>query len=459
MGTQTLNPHIFREYDIRGIADTELTDEVVELIGRSCATLFADEGIDEVVVGMDVRLSSPRIQRALVAGLTGGGMDVVTLGTVPTPLLYYAVVKLGLGAGIMVTGSHNPIQFNGLKISRGTTTVYGEGIQRIYQTAQSGKLVSGTGSPRKIDIVPEYVADVKSRVSISRPVELVVDAGNGTAREIALSLFEELGCRVSGIYCEPDGHFPNHLPDPTVEAYMEDLCRRVRESGAEVGIGYDGDADRIGAIDEKGRMIFGDKLLSIFAGDLLTRNDGATVIFDVKCSQGLVEFLEKRGGRPFMWKTGHSLLKAKMKELGAKLGGEMSGHMFLAEQYYGFDDALFASLKLVEIISRHDGPVSTLLDDFPDYLSTPEIRIDCPDEEKFRVVSEIGADFSGRFQVIDIDGVRIVTDEGWGLLRASNTQPVLVLRFEARNKEAFDRIRDLFRNALKQYPFVDWKAL
>lgn len=458
MGTK-VNPLIFREYDIRGIADTELTDDVIELIGRSCATIFVDEGIDEVAIGMDVRLSSPRIQKALVEGLTDGGLDVVTLGTVPTPLLYYSVVKLGLGAGIMVTGSHNPIQFNGLKISRGTTTVYGEGIQRIYQVAESGKFTSGRGTIRELDIVPEYAEDVKSRINLKRPVSLLIDAGNGTAGELALRLFRELGCEVEGIYCEPDGNFPNHLPDPTVEKYMNDLSLKVEESGTEIGIGYDGDADRIGAIDETGKMIFGDKLLSVFAVDLLSRKPGATVVFDVKCSQGLIEVIRKQNGKPFMWKTGHSLLKAKMKELGAELGGEMSGHMFFAENYYGFDDALYASLKLVEILSRHDGGVSSLLADFPDYLSTPEIRIDCPDEKKFDVVTEIGERLSGRYQVIDIDGIRIEMDEGWGLLRASNTQPVLVLRFEAKNEEAFERIRDLFRDELKQYQFVDWKSL
>lgn len=454
-----LNPLIFREYDIRGVAETDLTDEVIELIGRSLATVLTDDGVEECVVGMDVRLSSPRIKEALVRGLNGSGMDVVDIATVPTPLLYYSVLKLGTGAGVMVTGSHNPIQFNGLKITRGITTIYGDEIKEIYRVAKSGILRRGQGGKREMNIIPDYLADVKSRIQLDREVRLVIDAGNGTAGKIALGLFRDLGCEVIGLYCEPDGNFPHHLPDPTIEEYMRDLSEKVTETGAEVGVGYDGDADRIGAVDENGDVIFGDKLLAIFAADTLTRHPGSTVIFDVKCSQGLLEYLKKHNGNPFMWKTGHSLLKAKMKELGAKIGGEMSGHMFFADDYYGFDDAIFASLRLCEIISRHRGKVSSLLDGFPKYISTPEIRIDCPDDEKFRVVRDVGSELTKRFDVIDIDGVRVVIDEGWGLLRASNTQPVLVLRFEARDQEGFREIRELFREALMKYPFVDWKAI
>jgi phosphomannomutase/phosphoglucomutase len=454
-----LDSHIFREYDIRGIAERELRDDVVELIGKACGTIFSRKGVEEVAVGRDVRTSSPRIKRALAKGLTGSGVNVVDVGTVPTPLLYFSVVKLGLGGGIMVTGSHNPIQFNGLKIMMGTTTIYGEDIQEIFRQAVSGDLMTGRGSERSVDIVPRYLEDLKQRIKLARPLSLVIDAGNGTAGEIALGLFRDLGCRVVGLYCEPDGTFPHHLPDPTVQDYMRDLSEKVRETGAEVGIGYDGDADRIGAVDEKGIMIYGDKLLAVFAGDLLERLPGATVVFDVKCSQGLIEFIEKRSGKPFMWKTGHSLLKAKIKELGAPLGGEMSGHMFFSHDYYGFDDAIFASLKLAEIISRHSGSVSSLLRDFPPFISTPEIRIDCPDTEKFRVVEEITARFKEKFEVIDIDGVRVVTGEGWGLLRASNTQPVLVLRFEARDPQGFERVKQLFKTELMKYTFVDWKAL
>ncbi len=454
-----LNPLIFREYDIRGVAETELTDDVIELIGRSSATILLEEGITSVTVGMDVRLSSPRIKSSLVKGLNASGMDVVDLGTVPTPLLYYSVVKLGLSAGIMVTGSHNPIQFNGLKIAKGTTTIYGDAIQQIYRVATRGKLRSGAGKAKKMDIVPDYLDDVTGRIRLARPVKMVIDAGNGTAGELAVGLFRNLGCDVTELYCEPDGNFPNHLPDPTIEEYMRDLSKKVIDTGSEIGIGYDGDADRIGAIDENGTMIYGDKLLAVFAGDVLSRIPGATVIFDVKCSQGLIEYLKKHSGNPFMWKTGHSLLKAKMKELGAPIGGEMSGHMFFAENYYGFDDALFASLRLCEIISRHNGRVSSLFEDFPKYLSTPELRIDCPDEEKFKVVEEVGREFSERFEVIDIDGVRVVLDEGWGLLRASNTQPVLVLRFEAFDREGFEKIRALFKNSLMRYSSVDWQSL
>jgi len=454
-----LNPLIFREYDIRGIAETELGDDVIELIGRSCGTVFRGEEIGDVAVGMDVRLSSPRIKSALVRGLRASGMDVVDVGTVPTPLLYYAVVKLGVGAGVMVTGSHNPIQFNGLKITKGTSTIYGKEIQHIYDVAKSGNFAEGEGKTRDIDIVGDYMADVKSRVRLNRPVKMVIDAGNGTAGEIAPAIFRDLGCEVIELYCEPDGRFPNHLPDPTVLKYMKDLAGKVTETGAELGIGYDGDADRIGVVDENGMMIFGDKLLAVFAGDMLTRIPGGSVIFDVKCSQGLVEYIEKRSGIPVMWKTGHSLLKAKMKELGAPLGGEMSGHMFFAENYYGFDDALYASLKLCEILSKHEGSISTLFRDFPSYISTPEIRIDCPDDQKFKVVEEIAAGFSERFETIDIDGIRVITEDGWGLLRASNTQPVLVLRFEARDEEGFERIRGLFREALEKYDSVDWRAV
>jgi phosphomannomutase/phosphoglucomutase len=454
-----LDPLIFREYDIRGIAEHELRDDVVSLIGRACGTLFSRQGIEEVAVGMDVRTSSPRIKEALVRGLTGAGVNIVDVGMVPTPALYFSAVKLGLGGGIMVTGSHNPIQFNGLKIMQGATTLYGDDIQKIYRQAESGDLLAGNGRVRSVNIIPTYLGEMKQRVHPGRRMRIVIDAGNGTAGEHAPGLFRDLGFTVDALYCEPDGTFPHHLPDPTVEKYMKDLMKRVRDTGAALGIGYDGDADRIGAVDENGAMIYGDKLLSIFAGDLLARMPGSTIVFDVKCSQGLIEFIEKRSGKPFMWKTGHSLLKAKMKELGAPLGGEMSGHMFFPHDYYGFDDAIFASLKLVEILSHHSGSASSLLRDFPVYISTPEIRIECPDTEKFTIVREIAARFRESYEVIDLDGVRVVMDEGWGLLRASNTQPVLVLRFEARDEKGFEKIRQLFRNELMQYPSVDWKAL
>ncbi len=441
---------IFRQYDIRGIADKELGSDVVRAIGRAYATVARGEGLSKIAVGRDVRLSSPRIQSALIEGLTAGGCDVLDIGEVPTPLLYYAVFSMDLDGGIMVTGSHNPVEYNGLKMMKGKQALFGDAIKELYRMAISENWTSGSGSVERVEIVPRYAEEVLSKVKLAKPLYVIVDPGNGTAGPVAVPLLERLGCRVECIFCEPDGRFPHHLPDPTVPEYMESLCRIVVERGADLGIGYDGDADRVGIVDEKGNMVYGDKLLALLAGDLLSRHPGAKVIFDVKCSQGVVEYIEQKGGVPVMWKTGHSLIKAKMKEEGALLAGEMSGHLFVGENYYGFDDAIFASLRLVGVFAQEGRPVSSVVSDVPDYCSTPEIRVQSTDEDKFRIVKEVGDFFRGQYPVIDIDGVRILFEGGWGLVRASNTQPVLVLRFEARSKDRLEEIKKEVMTKLRE---------
>jgi phosphomannomutase/phosphoglucomutase len=355
----------------------------------------------------------------------------------------------------MVTGSHNPAEYNGFKISKNGLSLYGGGIQDIRRYAENESFATGQGNLTTLDALDSYGYCIEEKIHLDRPLKVVVDAGNGTAGLIAPAFMEHLGCDVVSLYCEPDGHFPNHLPDPTVPAYMKDLRSAVLENGADLGVGFDGDADRIGVIDEKGAIIWGDSLLGIYASDVLARHPGAPVIFEVKCSLGLIEYIERLGGKPVMWKTGHSLIKAKMRELDSPLAGEMSGHMFFGDDYYGYDDAIYASGRLLQILARDDRPLSNIAGEIPHYEVTPEIRVNCADEEKFQVVDRLRDIFSETEDIIDVDGVRVQFPDGWGLVRASNTQPVLVLRFEARTKE---RLREIMRTVLvriEQFPAVD----
>jgi phosphomannomutase/phosphoglucomutase len=403
-----------------------------------------------------VRLSSQRIQDAFVRGLLGTGVDVVEIGVVPTPVLYFAVHARSLEGGVMVTGSHNPIEYNGLKLSEGTASLYGSELQEIRKLAESGDAPRGEGTCTSESVLAEYEEALVKRLGAARGLKVVVDSGNGTGGLAAPSIYRRLGHEVEELFCEPDGRFPNHMPDPTVAASLATLADRVTSSGADLGIAFDGDADRIGAVDEKGRVLYGDQLLALYSRDLLSRHPGATILSEVKCSQALVEDISAHGGKPIMWKTGHSLIKKKMRETGALLAGEMSGHIFFAEGYYGYDDALFAGGRLLSLLAAQKEPLSALVDSLPRYVSTPELRVDCPDDRKFAIVEEVRRSFAGAGRIIDVDGVRVDFGDGWGLLRASNTQPVLVLRFEARTPERLAEIRSLFAERLRRYPEARW---
>ncbi len=446
-----VNPLIFREYDVRGTVGTDLTPATVEAIGRGFGTYASRRGVRTVTVGRDCRLSSPAFRDALVAGLAATGLDVIDVGICPTPLLYFSIVTLPADGGVMITGSHNPPEFNGFKLCVGPSTLYGATIREIRGIIERGAFASGRGTVETREIAGRYMDYVRSIISIRRPLKVVVDAGNGTASRIAPELFRALGMDVVELFCEMDGRFPNHFPDPTVPENLRFLVQAVRDTGADLGVGYDGDADRIGAVDEAGTVLYGDYLLALFAREILSRKPGATIISEVKASQNLYDDIARHGGRAVMWKAGHSLIKQKMKEEGAEAAGEMSGHIFFADRYLGFDDAIYASARLFEIVAGSDRPLSAMLSDMPRVVATPEIRVDCPDDRKFAVVDRVAALVSSRARhVIDVDGVRAVFDGGWGLVRASNTQPVLVLRFEGRDEATVGRIRSVMEEAVRK---------
>ena len=442
--------HIFREYDIRGLHATELTDAVAEGVGRAFGTTLAREGGRRVALGQDVRPSSSRLAAAVERGFVACGLGVERVGVVPTPALYYAVAARDLDGGMQVTGSHNPPEFNGFKMSKRKAPVFGAEIQAMLAMIERNDFVSGEGGASGRPVLEEYRNMLVERVSSTRGLKVVMDCGNGCAGTVVPETFERMGHRVTPLFAELDGRFPNHLPDPTVPALLVDLQNKVKETGADFGIGFDGDADRIGAVDGGGRIVYGDQLLALFARDVLQRVPGAQIIFDVKCSQGLKEDILAHGGKPLMWKTGHSLIKAKLLETGAPIAGEMSGHMFFSEGYFGFDDALFAAGRLLRYVASTGKTLAQLVDSIPSYYSTPELRLACPEERKFAVVEELRREFAGRFDVINIDGVRVEFGDGWGLVRASNTQPVLVVRFEARTAQRLEEIREMFMAPLRR---------
>ncbi len=449
-----VNEHIFREYDIRGVVTEELAGDVATWIGRGFGTelrqRWGAEAPPTVVVGHDNRPSSPVLAARVVSGLRAAGVDVVLIGTVPTPVLYWAALRLGGDGGIQITGSHNPPEYNGFKLVAGGKPFYGEQIQALKRRILDQDFSEGTGSLQERDVLDDYVDDVAGRFRLPRPVKIVADCGNGVASVVAVRLLERIGADVVPLYCESDGTFPNHHPDPTVDEYLQDLIERVRFEGAEVGVGFDGDADRLGAVDEDGAIVRGDIILLLFALDILeTAGPGQKVVFDVKCSQALTDVISEHGGEPIMWKTGHSLMKEKMKETGATLAGELSGHICFADDYYGFDDALYAACRLVDLLARADEPLSVLVEAVPRYVSTPEIRIDVDEALKFQVVERAVEHFSRDHEVIAVDGARVLFDGGWGLLRASNTQPVLVLRYEARNRAELKQIRSAMEEWLQ----------
>jgi len=439
-----INPGIFRQYDIRGVVGDDLTVEAAEGIGRGYAALLAERGLPgAVAVGRDNRLTGPALRDALVKGLTESGVDVVDIGEVPTPALYWSLHHAGVVGGIQITGSHNPPEFNGFKLCVGYGSLHGEGIQHLRELIAGSVPAAVRGTVRRRAVLDDYVKDIAQRAGvIKRPIKVVVDCGNGAGALAAPQLFKALGVDAELIFAESDGTFPNHHPDPTVVANLQDLIAAVKRSGAEVGIGFDGDADRIGIVDKNGTIVWGDYLLILYARDVLQRTGlGQSIIFDVKCSQALPDAIRGAGGDPIMWMTGHSLIKEKMKEQHAPLAGEMSGHMFFTEGFYGHDDALYGAARLLRILGDTGKRVDELLADVPRFVSTPELRVDCPDDRKFAVVAAAQEFFAARREVITVDGARILFGDGWGLIRASNTQPILVMRFEARSEERLAEIR------------------
>uniref|UniRef100_A0A7C2E3W2 Phosphomannomutase/phosphoglucomutase n=1 Tax=Ammonifex degensii TaxID=42838 RepID=A0A7C2E3W2_9THEO len=456
-----VNPYIFRAYDIRGVADRDLDPETVALLGRALGTFFTARGDSRVVVGRDNRLSSPELRDALVQGLTDTGCAVSDTGVVVTPILYFACQDYDIPNGVMITGSHNPPEENGFKIVAGDGTIYGEQIQYLRKLMESGSFDRGSGTVHQVDAAAAYLPMLREKVRLGpRRLKVAVDCGNGTAALFAEEILRGWGCEVVPLFCVSDGTFPHHQPDPVKTANLAELRRAVLEEGCDLGVGYDGDADRLGVVDEKGNIIWGDRLMILFWREILPRHPGTPCIVEVKCSQALVDEIIRLGGRPLFYKTGHSLVKAKMKEVGAVFTGEMSGHFFFADEYYGFDDAFYATGRLLRILSHTNKPLSALLADLPQYYATAETRIPCPDEQKFAVVARLVEHFRKTRKVIDVDGARVLFEDGWGLVRASNTQPVLVARCEAKTQAGLAEICSIIREAISStasLPDFSWE--
>jgi phosphomannomutase/phosphoglucomutase len=445
----TLNPYIFREYDIRGVAEKDFSNEIVYTLGKTLGTYFRHNNIQKVSLGRDCRLSSPRLHQNLSQGLLDTGCNIIDLSIIPTPLLYFSLFNLDVEGGVMITGSHNPPDNNGFKVCVGKSTIHGEEIQTIRRMLERGEFEQGKGKLEARDIIAPYLKTVRPLLKMGRQKrKVVIDSGNGTAGVAAGPLYRKLGAEVFELFSEMDGNFPNHHPDPTIPANLKTLINRVKEQEADLGIAFDGDSDRIGVIDEKGKIIWGDRLMILFSRAILKEVPGATFIAEVKCSQTLFDDIEMHGGKAIMWKVGHSLMKSKLKEEKAQLAGEMSGHIFFANRYFGYDDAIYAGARLLEILSHTDKKLSELLSGIPSTVATPEIRTECSDEIKFMVVKKLVEKFKKQYQVIDVDGARILFDGGWGLVRASNTQPVLVLRFEARDEKTLEGIRKTVEETL-----------
>ncbi len=450
-----LNPEIFREYDIRGIVDRDLDESIMELLGKAyVAYMRGKRKVNTVVIGRDGRLSGKAFANALIDGVTSCGMNVIDIGEVPTPVLYYAMQTLKVDGGLMLTASHNPKEYNGMKVGVGKTTIYGEEIQKLGRIAAKGVFPKAKGpvTITRMDIVPKYAATVKRIIKLKRPLKIVVDAANGVGGVVAVPIYRALGCEVIPLYCEVDGAFPNHHADPTKKENLTELIRLVKKHKADIGIGFDGDVDRLGGCDEKGAMLAGDRLLALFARSILKDKPGATILGEVKCSRGLYEDITKHGGHAVMWRTGHSHIKAAMKKLHAELAGEMSGHIFFKHRWFGFDDAIYAGARLLEIVAAGKEPLSAHLATIPERFSTPEIEFSCADNRKFEVIRKATAYFKVDLglDVVTIDGARIEFPDGWGLIRASNTAPKLVMRVEADTKKRMAQIEKLIRDKVNE---------
>ena len=448
-----MNPQVFREYDIRGVVEDDFTDDFVVDLGRAYATILIEAGKSTITLGRDCRLSSDALRDLLIEGLIPAGINVVDVGIVPTPLLYFSVLHWKMDGGAMITGSHNAAEYNGFKLGVGPTTIFGEEIQRVRKIveARAFKTTGAKGTLSGRPVIADYNQYIHEHITLKPGLKVAVDGGNGCGGVIAAPLMRAMGVETVELFIEMDGRFPNHHPDPTVEENMRDLQAAVKRSGAQVGIAYDGDADRIGAVDENGRIVWGDELLIAYSRSILKERPGAAIIGDVKCSRRLYEDIARNGGRPIMWKTGHSLIKSKLKEESAALAGEMSGHMFFNDRYYGFDDAIYSSFRLLEILSREGRGLGAILSDLPVTQFTPEIRLDCPDDQKFEVVRRAAEYFQAHYETIAIDGARVNFPGGWGLGRASNTQPALVMRFEADDASRLAEIRGIFERKLIEF--------
>ena len=445
-----INPYIFREYDIRGKVVEDFPPEVVVLLGRSFATLVKRSGGREITISGDIRHSTPDLINYFKEGVLSTGVDIINIGIVPTPVNYYSLFKLGVAGAVQITGSHNPPEFNGFKLSLHKKPVYGEQIQTIKKFIDELDFDTGKGSETRYKILPDYNKMIAEKINIERPMKVVMDCGNAAAAINAPTIYNNLGIELTELYCEPDGSFPNHHPDPTVEENLIDLIQTIKSGQFDVGIAFDGDADRIGVIDETGEIIWADQLIAILLPEVIEPGD--EIIFDVKCSQALEDMIKKYNGKPIMWKTGHSLIKNKMAELNCKFGGEMSGHIFFADDYYGYDDAIYVGARLIQLLSRTEKKLSELKSEIPVYHSTPEIRLEAEsDEEKFKISKLAVEYFTKHNNCITVDGVRIIYENGWGLVRASNTQPVIVCRFEANTIDNMNQIRKMVLNKLQEF--------
>ncbi len=443
-----INPDIFREYDVRGIVNRDLDHDNVYLLGKAIGTYAKTQGVHTMTVGRDCRLSSEEYSRMITEGIVSTGINIIDIGLCTSPMLYFSIRHFKTGGGIMVTGSHNPPQYNGFKICIGPDTVYGEIIQKIRKIMEKGVFEKAAGTVSQQTIIKDYHDHIIQNVNVTKHFSIVVDGGNSVGGLFALPLLKQLNCSTTPLFCDPNGSFPNHFPDPTIDSNLQWLIDYVQDTNADLGIAYDGDGDRLGIITNTGEIVRGDKLLLLFARHVLSENPGATIIGDVKCSQSLYDEITKLGGRPIMWKAGHSPIKQKLREEKALLAGEMTSHLFFADRYFGYDDALYATARLLEILSETNQSISDLLSDFPESYSTPEIRLPCSDNNKFQLVQNVKDYFRNDYRIIDIDGVRITFDQGWALVRASNTEPVLVLRIEAWNLEGLTDIKNLIKKAL-----------
>ncbi|GHS95408.1 phosphomannomutase [Synergistales bacterium] len=455
-----VSPYIFREYDIRGVADEDLTDETVDIIAKSFGTWLAARGVSRIAVGGDVRLSTERIRHAAISGLTSVGINIIDLGVVTTPMLYWSLYRLSLDGGVMITGSHNPSDMNGLKLAFGKTTIWGEDIQEVRRVAERGEFVNpkAAGVVESHNIADEYISMLLSKIKIKRKLKVVCDSGNGTAGDAISRFMDGLGCECVSLFGDADGRFPNHHPDPQKRENLKSLIEKVRETGADVGFAFDGDADRIGVVDERGGVIFGDYLMTLFWREILQKHPRADVIIEPKCSLALPETVTQMGGRVIWWKSGHSVIKAKMKEINALFAGELSGHMFFADEYYGFDDSFYAASRVLRIIADSDKTLSELMSSVPLYQATEEARIPCPDSEKFAVVERVKEKALKIYEGSVLDGVRIFYPDGWGLIRASNTQPVITTRCEGKTEPALRFIMEDVRRRITDegLPSFEW---